>query len=187
MAEQARRVFLTVGTTRFDALVDAVDDAGVAATLRRRGYTHLTMQAGAAPRRGSRLLPQGTARGTLPDGLVVEWFDYSPSLAAHVAGSALVISHAGSGSVFEALGAGVPLVAVPNPALMDDHQTELARKLEGMGVLVAATLNSLEHVLETADFGGLQPYVPGDAAGMVAAVDRLMGFRSQGTTDGSTR
>ncbi|KAL6777120.1 hypothetical protein ACKKBF_B20285 [Auxenochlorella protothecoides x Auxenochlorella symbiontica] len=178
MADQERRVFLTVGTTRFDALVEAVDSTAVAAVLRRRGYTHLTMQIGAAAFQGSRLLPAGTTRGVLPDGLVVEWFDYSPSLAAHVAGAALVVSHAGAGSVFEALVAGVPVVAVPNPQLMDDHQAELARKLEGAGVLVAATLGTLEHVLATADFQGLKSYVPGDPAGMVAAVDWLMGVGS---------
>lgn len=39
------------------------------------------------------------------------------------------IRDAGSGSIFEALRLRRPLVAVPNPALMDNHQEELAAKV----------------------------------------------------------
>ena len=57
-----------------------------------------------------------------PGGLLVNVFDYQPTLAAHIASAALVISHAGSGSLFEALNAGRPTVAVVNEGLMDNHQ-----------------------------------------------------------------
>lgn len=52
--------------------------------------------------------------------------------------AALVISHAGSGSIFESLTAGKALIVVPNPLLMDNHQAELGNHLRGMGVLVSA-------------------------------------------------
>jgi hypothetical protein len=55
-----------------------------------------------------------------------------------VSDAALVISHAGSGSIFESLTAGKALIVVPNPLLMDNHQAELGRHLAGMGVLVSA-------------------------------------------------
>jgi beta-1,4-N-acetylglucosaminyltransferase len=42
----------------------------------------------------------------------------------------LVISHAGSGSILEALRYQVPLVVVPNTALLDNHQEELAVAME---------------------------------------------------------
>ena len=38
-------IFLTVGTTRFDALVQAADDVAFAAAAEARGYTSLTIQA----------------------------------------------------------------------------------------------------------------------------------------------
>lgn len=112
----------------------------------------------------------------LPNGLTIEWFDYSPSLASRISNADLVISHAGAGSIFETLAARVPLIAVPNPKLMDDHQAELARKLQGMGVLVAADLDCLETTLASADFGALKPYTPGNPAPIVEAVDHLVGF-----------
>ena len=43
---------------------------------------------------------------------------------------------AGSGSIFEALTVGKPLVVVPNPRLMDNHQVELGDQLAAMGHLV---------------------------------------------------
>lgn len=57
-----------------------------------------------------------------PHGLSVEYFDFAPSLAQHMESAALIISHAGSGSVFEALRLQKPLIAVPNPILMANHQ-----------------------------------------------------------------
>ncbi len=41
----SRSIFLTVGTTSFDALVAAVDDAAFVAAASARGYTSLTVQA----------------------------------------------------------------------------------------------------------------------------------------------
>lgn len=50
--------------------------------------------------------------------------------------AALVISHAGSGSLFEGLALRKAIVAVPNPVLMANHQAELAEKLAADGCVV---------------------------------------------------
>lgn len=44
--QERRTVFVTVGTTLFDALVRAVDTKEVKQQLLRRGYTHLIIQMG---------------------------------------------------------------------------------------------------------------------------------------------
>jgi UDP-N-acetylglucosamine transferase subunit ALG13 len=44
---------------------------------------------------------------------------------------------AGSGSIFETLHAGKPLIVVPNPLLMDNHQAELGDHLEAMQAVVS--------------------------------------------------
>lgn len=43
----------------------------------------------------------------------------------------------GSGSIFETLTAQKPLIVVPNPLLMDNHQVELGEQLTEMGHLVS--------------------------------------------------
>eukprot|EP00877_Chromochloris_zofingiensis_P004111 jgi/Chrzof1/13700/Cz08g08190.t1 len=64
------------------------------------------------------------------------YFDFTPSLAEHISAADLVISHAGSGSIFETLTAGKALIVVPNPLLMDNHQAELGQHLADMQALV---------------------------------------------------
>ena len=46
ISESKSVVFVTVGTTSFDALVRAVDSQEVRETLFRKGYTHLVIQMG---------------------------------------------------------------------------------------------------------------------------------------------
>ena len=75
----------------------------------------------------------------------------------------VVISHAGAGSILEALELGKRLVVCVNDALMDNHQAELATALEARGhVVVAAstTWPMLARVVATRP----APYERGDAA-----------------------
>jgi beta-1,4-N-acetylglucosaminyltransferase len=46
----------------------------------------------------------------------------------------------GTGSILDALRAGVPLVVVPNPDLADNHQQELADELAGQGYAIIGSL-----------------------------------------------
>jgi len=91
--------------------------------------------------------------------------------------AALVVSHAGSGSVFEALGANRPLIVVPNPILMDNHQAELAEHLERAGVAACAEPRaaSLAGAVRALDPSRLARYDKGDAGAVAARLDRLMG------------
>mmetsp|Transcript_14940 Transcript_14940/g.26613 ORF Transcript_14940/g.26613 Transcript_14940/m.26613 type:complete len:106 (-) Transcript_14940:8-325(-) len=45
-ATKEAAVFVTVGTTSFDALIEALDSQRVVESLRKRGYTSLTLQIG---------------------------------------------------------------------------------------------------------------------------------------------
>ncbi|KAL4427919.1 hypothetical protein ABPG75_002008 [Micractinium tetrahymenae] len=172
-----RTVFVTVGTTKFDALIRAVDRQAFADTLVAAGYTRLVMQIGSAEYIPRRLLPPNSRSTRLHNGLAVEYFDFAPSLADHLRAAALVISHAGSGSIFETLRLRCPLVVVPNPLLMDNHQVELADKLERDGHLYAATTENLAEVVARMDPSRLVPYRKGDPAGIVRAIDAAMGVR----------
>jgi UDP-N-acetylglucosamine transferase subunit ALG13 len=64
--------------------------------------------------------------------------EYVPNMTTVIEKSSLIISHCGAGSAFEALCLRVPLIVVPNPALMDNHQVELATLLEDQGYLVCS-------------------------------------------------
>ncbi|KAL0029077.1 hypothetical protein WJX77_004803 [Trebouxia sp. C0004] len=118
-------VFVTVGTTKFDALIQAVDTIEVAEALVKQGYTALVIQKG-------------------------------------------------SGSIFEALRLGKPLVAVPNAILMDNHQAELADHLAHLRYMIAARPDTLVHTLQHLSIDGLRPYETGDAKGIITHINTLV-------------
>lgn len=67
-------------------------------------------------------MQRGQDEARLPGGLSIEFVQYVPSLQAHMEAADLIISHAGSGSLFEALSLGKAIIAVPNAILMANHQ-----------------------------------------------------------------
>lgn len=46
----------------------------------------------------------------------------------------------GSGTILDVLRSGKPLIVVPNPTLMDNHQEELALQLDSLGHLRATSV-----------------------------------------------
>ncbi|KAL5714553.1 N-acetylglucosaminyldiphosphodolichol N-acetylglucosaminyltransferase [Ranunculus cassubicifolius] len=164
-----RSVFVTVGTTSFDALVKAVDNQEVKEKLYSKGYTHLLIQLG----RGS-FIP--TKSGGEHGGLAVDYFTFSSSIADYLKSASLVISHAGSGSIFESLRLGKPLIVVVNEDLMDNHQSELAEELAERKHLFCGSPQMLLDTIETMDLDALIPYPPADAKPVAKLINRFLGF-----------
>ncbi|KAK7815738.1 udp-n-acetylglucosamine transferase subunit alg13 like protein [Quercus suber] len=189
--EKARKtVFVTVGTTLFDALVRAVDSLEVKQELLKRGYTNLVIQMG----RGS-YTP--TKSGGEDGSLAVDFFTFSSSIADYLRSASLVISHAvvaiaqssdillldwicfvvyGSGSIFETLRLGKPLIVVVNEDLMDNHQIELAEELAERKHLYCARPQTLHQTIESMDLESLLPYPPGDAMPVAKLINQFLGF-----------
>ncbi|KAL5215904.1 hypothetical protein ABZP36_007305 [Zizania latifolia] len=95
--------------------------------------------------------------------LQVDYFTFSTSIADYIREASLVISHAGSGSIFETLRLSKPLIVVVNEDLMDNHQSELAEELAERKHLFCARPQTLREAVEAMDLTALQPYEPGDA------------------------
>ncbi|CAJ2666528.1 UDP-N-acetylglucosamine transferase subunit ALG13 [Trifolium pratense] len=167
--DKSRRVvFVTVGTTSFDALVKAVDSENVKKELLVKGYTHLLIQMG----RGSYVPTKSEGEGSL----VVDYFTFSSSIADHLRSASLVISHAGSGSIFETLRLRKPLIVVVNEDLMDNHQSELADELANRKHLYCASPQTLHQTISDMDLNSLLPYTPGDATPVANHINRFLGF-----------
>ncbi|XP_062004502.1 uncharacterized protein LOC133728929 [Rosa rugosa] len=164
-----KTVFVTVGTTSFDALVKAVDTREVKEELSRRGYTEILIQMG----RGS-YIPSKSDGGD--DSIAVDYFTFSSSIADYLRAASLVISHAGSGSIFETLRLGKPLIVVVNEDLMDNHQSELAEELADRKHLYYARPKTLQHIIADMKVESLIPYHPGDATPVAKLINRFLGF-----------
>ncbi|KAJ4776396.1 hypothetical protein LUZ62_060653 [Rhynchospora pubera] len=156
---ERKEVFVTVGTTCLDKLVAAVDSKPVKATLFCRSFSHLKIQIG-----HGNYFPSKVSRQ--PGALEVDYFTFSPTIADHLKSASLVISHAGSESIFETLRLGKPLVVVLNEDLMDNHQAELAEELASRKHLfIARGPHLLAVTIERMDLELLVPYEPGEGEG----------------------
>ncbi|KAG8082241.1 hypothetical protein GUJ93_ZPchr0014g46897 [Zizania palustris] len=169
MGDRGRRmVFVTVGTTCFDALVKAVDSEAMKEALLQKGYTDIVIQMG----RGTYIPSKVSGSSTLQ----VDYFTFSTSIADYIREASLVISHAGSGSIFETLRLCKPLIVVVNEDLMDNHQSELAEELAERKHLFCARPQTLREAVDAMDLTALRPYEPGDAKPVVTLINKFLRF-----------
>jgi beta-1,4-N-acetylglucosaminyltransferase len=144
------RVFVTVGSTHFDSLVEAILRVETLEQLFAKGYRQLVIQAGESK---LGLIPNQSTCATWTDRLDITIWKYKPSLVQDIKEANLVISHAGihsqvlsflvsqastgSGTILEVLRVPRPLIVVPNPTVLHNHQEELAFALQSLGYLIA--------------------------------------------------
>lgn len=148
MPAEYNKVFITVGTTRFDLLCIHVLSQPVLYALKNIGCKELTFQIG-----NSDIEPGHYEK----EDLKIHLYKFKDSLKEDMDNADLIISHAGAGSCLEALDANKPLLVVINETLMDNHQIELAEQLQVDGNLYYCTCTTLASTLETVDFSWLSP------------------------------
>ncbi|KAK3718993.1 hypothetical protein QZH41_013151 [Actinostola sp. cb2023] len=87
MADEEKVVFVTVGTTSFDRLIETASSPVICQVLQRLGYTTLLLQIG----RGE---VEPNTYSTCQ--FTVEFYRYKDSIAEDIKNASLVISHAGT-------------------------------------------------------------------------------------------
>ena len=146
------RVFVTVGTTEFDELFVALDSACgmVCDNLRRLGCKYLTLQVG----RG-KYVPEQLLSECARSGIDCSHYRFKDTLAGDMQEADLIISHCGAGSILEAIRLRKLLVLVVNPALQENHQSELAFAMTAGQHCLCSKADSLPAVLDSLSFQGL--------------------------------
>ncbi|RCI08373.1 hypothetical protein L249_8835 [Ophiocordyceps polyrhachis-furcata BCC 54312] len=153
-----RHCLVTVGATvGFRALLEAVLEPSFWLFLKAESFTTLHIQAGPDARWANSRV--AAVRHEMPPGFDVEVFDLTADLMRDqmlrckardkVRERGLVISHAGTGTILDAWKVAVPLIVVPNSALLDDHQTDMARHLaqEGYATMADPRQDDLEEAV----------------------------------------
>jgi beta-1,4-N-acetylglucosaminyltransferase len=132
-------IFLTVGSTDFDALVRAMDDL--------------------APRLGEPVVMQIGLGEYEPKH--AEFFRFAPTLDDCYARASLVVAHGGLGTIVEALELGKKLVCVVNPTTYDRHQEHLLRLFsEQHNLQWCKDLANLGEAIQQARTTEFVPYQP---------------------------
>ncbi|KAH7639643.1 transferase [Dermatophagoides farinae] len=152
MKEKFQKIFITVGTTRFDRLIESLLLPNVISALHEIGCKQLTIQYGRYHD-----LDQLNLFQMLP-GIKVNLFDYSKSFSNHIHDADLVIGHAGAGTVLEVLRMNKPLLIVINDDLMDNHQQELADELVENNYVKCTDIENFVQTLRKFETKNLQQF-----------------------------
>ncbi|KXJ90972.1 hypothetical protein Micbo1qcDRAFT_195801 [Microdochium bolleyi] len=179
-----RTCFVTIGATAgFRPLLEEVASGDFRQKLRSLGYTRLLVQCGpdleyfkTATSTSSTLGSKDSAS----DNLQIESFAYTDEIGKMMQlagpsaeggeqgrrGYGVIISHAGSGSIMDALRYNAKLIAVPNESLMDNHQAELADEMQTQGFLVSGRIGHLAEAVEYISTHTPKQWPPQDPKGM---------------------
>ncbi len=146
--DRTKNLLVTVGTTKFDLLIDTILTEQVSRELLELGYTNWRLQIGKASIDVRTKIEQ--FKLAISSKIRVEVFEYKSSLEGDFEWSHLVIGHAGAGTILDALrgpssGKGKSdrpfLLIVENETLMHGHQAELARELQRLNICASCTVN----------------------------------------------
>ena len=188
--------FVTIGATAsFTGLIKAVLSADFCRALEAQGYTDLVVQYGQDGKPLYDQCLQNLQTRTRSMSLKISGFDldnsglrqYMIQAKGHNnknASEGLVISHAGSGTILDALRISIPLVVVPNASLLDNHQVELAEALAEQEYVVHGRLDDLAGALQEAEdlrrrmkaWPPVNSGVHRQAKGLKGVMDKEMGF-----------
>ncbi|KAF9466366.1 glycosyltransferase family 1 protein [Collybia nuda] len=171
------RAFLTVGSTKFDALVQTALSRAVLDSLNRKGYTELVIQCGGSDFELASSISQDEVFSVLRNGIDITLWRFKPSLNDEYERADIVISHAGSGTILDVLRLGKPLIVVPNPTLLHNHQEELAEALSTLGHLQSSSVSDLARAIETFDSTALVSFPLFDGSRFSRILDEEMGFK----------
>eukprot|EP00918_Siedleckia_nematoides_P009336 GHVU01020340.1.p1 GENE.GHVU01020340.1~~GHVU01020340.1.p1 ORF type:complete len:208 (+),score=25.09 GHVU01020340.1:252-875(+) len=199
------KIFVTVGSTRFDALVRVVCGKAFLRDAGCLGVDLITVQRGASP------LPspedgdglgryerdcEDDAAAALAEGRArIEVFEFDPTGAdRYIQAADVIVCHAGAGTLLECLNYHKRVISVANAQLLDDHQRQLAQTLRVGGYIYAvespdSLLPTLRECLSTSCGGGssLRPFPDPDASRFHDVLAGLIGVNLQRASAASTR
>lgn len=169
-----KKVFVTVGTTKFNELIKCLQSVDVLDELQHLGCERLLIQLGT----GDEIDEKSIENIRQSHKIEVIFYRLKPNIAEDIASADLVISHAGAGSCIEVLNANKTLMVVVNEELMDNHQTELAEKLGNEGYLLYCKTKDLNRTLEKLRNDDFEPrhYEKGNMKKLIDVIDGLMGY-----------
>jgi len=159
-----RRLFVTVGTTKFEKLIDTVASDDVLEKLINLGFTEVQFQIGNGQHE-----PKEHSKITL------KYNKFFENFIDEIVESDLIISHAGAGTCLDVLKCEKPLIVVNNDELMDNHQQELGEELATNNYAVYCECDTLIDALDR-DFNELKKYPKPNRLIFSDYLNKCMGF-----------
>ncbi|EJD6044842.1 hypothetical protein M0K80_RS21505 [Providencia rettgeri] len=122
------RLFVTVGTTAFDELIESVDNLFSDKNTHEINYQ--------------------IANG-LYKPLSGNYFNFQPEIEKYYINSDVIITHAGAGSIYHLLKLRKKIIIVPNFNRIDQHQSDISSFMEkNKYSLVCWDLNNIKNIID---------------------------------------
>lgn len=132
-------IFVTVGTTAFNALIKAVDNTRI----------------------NDQVIIQKSDGNYLPQNY--KFFEFTDKINDYYEDADIIITHGGAGSIYKLLEMGKKIIGVANEERKDKHQFDILQKLSKDGYLVwCKDLNKLNQCIKKIKRLKLKKYTPPD-------------------------
>ena len=119
-----KQILITVGTTKFENLIEAIDNEEFYYFFDNLNFDKMIIQKGKGE-----YIPNKFLNLKL-ENLKIEIYEILPNFEQIIKNSEYIISHGGAGIILESLKNKKKLFVAVNDTLMDNHQIELASSLE---------------------------------------------------------
>ena len=137
-----KQILITVGTTKFENLIKAIDKEEFYEMLIKTGFTQLIIQKGYGE-----YIPKNYK--SFENKMKIQISEIINNFENIIKASDLIISHGGAGIILESLKNKRKVIVCVNDELMDNHQVELATSLEENGYLYYC--KNLSNITEEAE------------------------------------
>jgi len=159
-------VFVTVGSTKYEELIRAIDDVALIEKMKKMGFTGIHIQTG----RGE-YVPVNIKHSKDFEVVV---YDFNQDIKEEVENCSLVIGHGGIGTIFEVLGLKKKLLVVPNLTLMNNHQVEIAEELHSKDHLDYTDTEHISEALDKIDFTRVKDFPETETGVFKVALSSLL-------------
>lgn len=120
-------IFVTVGTTPFDALIEEMDIL--------------------APELKDKVVCQIASGTYIPKNC--GYFRMEPDISDRLKKADVVVTHGGAATIFEAMAMGKKVIAVCNPDMKEKHQEDLVKHLAAKGCILEGGMGILKKALRS--------------------------------------
>ncbi|OBZ89184.1 UDP-N-acetylglucosamine transferase subunit alg13 [Choanephora cucurbitarum] len=165
-------LFVTVGSTGFDDLIQQTTSREFVLSAVKNGFKRIQFQYGASE-------PIFIHNLQAYDGppLDIDGYKYKNSITEDMNKADVIISHAGSGTILQALRLNnKKIIVVINSSLMDNHQCELANAMATEGYVICNELSELMDTIKTIHQTDLKPFPKPNPQIFASIVNEQMGF-----------
>lgn len=166
------KVFVTSGAiVPFKQLIESSLDSNILDQFVANGFDELEIQYGQGENIFNKALKQR-------NDIKITGIAFTNDINKHIESSDLIISHAGTGSILDAVRAYKPLIVMVNTTLMDNHQLDIATQFAQYGYLLVTepTTSDLKSTIEKASAYPFRKIPPANSKQMAQIIDTEAGL-----------